>query len=587
MNTIEKPGAPGQPDRLSHAAQSLAAALLMATALCPVKAYSAPQGELDASFGDHGRVLLRVGSGNGADAVAQQPADGKLLVAGQAGYSFTVTRLNTDGTLDESFGMRGVAYVAFGGSFSRALDLAIQADGQILAVGYTEQTEPWSWDPATDFAIARLNPDGTLDRSFGDGGKVSFHLGSDQELFSRVVVLRDGRFVAAGTRAGTTVFARFTADGALDPTFGTGAIPGVVSDKARARGGSWWLKAMHVLDNGALVACGYRAVIRLLADGSMDPGFGTDGAAEVRTGTATDRAESCVGMPDGTTVVAGADGPDLLLYRLTPDGNLDTTFADGGIARIDLHPDLMETATAIVLLADGRLGVSGVAEKPGPSHRTMRLLFFARIDATSGLPDPTFGHDGMTLVSFGALDSRSMLFAPSMIRQADGKLVAVGTQSVAGEWDWSQSLALARVDPAGAGSVGFAGFAETFPPFPRESAEIAVAVQRLGGSTGTLSVDYSVSRGGVQVHTGTLAWLTGDMDPKFITVPTGTNGDQSYSFSLSNSTGGLATSMMLPVPAPGNSQSGGGNGGGGAAGPGFLMLLAGFSLLSAWRTRAR
>ena len=135
--------------------------------------HAAP-GDLDESFGTGGKVLTDFREyQDGAFAVTLQ-ADGKIVVAG---YSWTPTsypdfalaRYNPDGTLDLTFGSAGKVLTDFGGQYyyDEAHAVAVQADGKIIAAG---SSSAFGYD--NNFALARYNPDGSLDASFGTDGKV-------------------------------------------------------------------------------------------------------------------------------------------------------------------------------------------------------------------------------------------------------------------------------------------------------------------------------------------------------------------------------------------------------------------------------
>jgi uncharacterized delta-60 repeat protein len=120
--------------------------------------------------------------------------DGKIVVAGSTSSNndFAVARLNTDGSLDATFDTDGKATPTFGG-VDVGNDLAIQPDGKIVVVGFTDQG-----GGATDnFAIARLNPDGSFDNSFDTDGKEEVDFGGDDEA-SSIAIDPNGRIVAAG-----------------------------------------------------------------------------------------------------------------------------------------------------------------------------------------------------------------------------------------------------------------------------------------------------------------------------------------------------------------------------------------------------
>jgi len=156
-----------------------------------------PDGVLDTSFNRTGKVLTPVGAGDAlASAVALQP-DGKLVVAGEArdpgtGFQFALARYNSDGSLDTTFNGTGkvMTPIAPNGGYDRAMGVAVQPDGKIVAAGFSDFS-------GTGFALARYNPDGSLDTSFNGTGTLTTSIGG-AALASGVALQSDGKIVAAG-----------------------------------------------------------------------------------------------------------------------------------------------------------------------------------------------------------------------------------------------------------------------------------------------------------------------------------------------------------------------------------------------------
>ncbi len=188
---------------------------------------SANPGDLDPTFGTNGQALADLGSASldAGRGIAIQP-DGKLVVAGSSdaagNFDFAVVRFNTTGSLDASFGSGGKVLTDFGAaSDDEAHAVAIQPDGKLVVAGYSDASG------GGDFAIARYNVDGSLDASFGSSGKVLTDLGSANIDFALAVgVQPNGKIVAAGASraAGNYDFAviRLNTDGSLDAGYGSG-----------------------------------------------------------------------------------------------------------------------------------------------------------------------------------------------------------------------------------------------------------------------------------------------------------------------------------------------------------------------------
>ena len=192
---------------------------------------SAAPDPLDPSFGADGRVMIPItGSNQIARDVAIQP-DGKLIIAGYTNwlpssggtnYDAVMARVNPDGSLDMSFGISGVVTTAFSSGNDTIYAIAFQPDGKIIAAGYISHS--------TNIAasVMRYNPDGSLDTSFGQNGTVSVLLSSPvPSWFLGVAVLDDGRILASGsakTSPDTFLLARFQPNGTPDSMFGNNGV---------------------------------------------------------------------------------------------------------------------------------------------------------------------------------------------------------------------------------------------------------------------------------------------------------------------------------------------------------------------------
>lgn len=335
-------------------------------------------GKLDGSFGTKGRVTTDFpGLAAVASAVIAQP-DGKILVAGGAfplfvfAGNFELARYNADGSLDAGFGNGGIVTTHFGhGSYASAL--ALQPDGKIIAGG-TVYVDFSSDDSSnTDFALARYNPDGTPDTSFGSGGLVTTDFdGFNDDAFS-LLLQPDGRIVAVGSAKNPANFydfalARYLANGTLDTSFGT-------AGKVRTDAGGHNFdraRAAALQPDGKIVAAGFGsspfgeeqfAVARYLSNGALDTTFSGDGKLRIHFGSCCEYANSVLVQADGKIVVVGiadseSSDSDFLLARLTPKGALDKSFGTGGKVRTSFG-DLNGGAFGAALQADGKIVAVG------------------------------------------------------------------------------------------------------------------------------------------------------------------------------------------------------------------------------------
>lgn len=349
-------------------------------------------GSLDTTFGTGGKVMLAVGNGHddAAHAVAVQP-DGKIVVAGSAlqtgtGLDFAVLRFNADGSPDTTFGSGGKAIFDFAGDSDRALALVLQDDGKIVVGGEANLGNNAS---GVDFALARLNADGTLDAGFGSGGKLTTALksGTGGDVV-RALALQtvDGqpRIVAAGGE-GDFLAARYTANGTLDGAWGQGGK--VVGLFGTAIGGA---RAVTALPDGAVVLAGHAdhrfAAAQLSGTGQLDARFG-GGTGRFALGLVPgwNEATALARQADGKLVVAGwahsgnSSSGDFAALRLNADGTLDTGFATNGVVITPMAPAAKnDLAHALVLQPDERVPavravIAGEANDSNHDVALMRL----------------------------------------------------------------------------------------------------------------------------------------------------------------------------------------------------------------------
>lgn len=400
-------------------------------------AYAA-DGDLDPTFDGDGMVTtnLTVADDSTARAISIQP-DGKIVVAGDAGPNnstdFALARYNFDGSLDYGFDGDGkVTTDFFGGSNDVGRGLAIQSDGKIVVAGHTTVSGN------TDFALARYNPNGSLDYSFGGDGRVTTGFGSPDDSAYAVVIQPDGKIVAAGqgVLGGDFALVRYNSDGSEDTTFnGTGRV---VTDF----GGQDNAMSIKIQPDGKLVAAGASsngdtavALARYNPDGSLDTGFGANGKVISAISGTSLYACGVEIQSDGKIVAVGGasygTGYDFLLMRYNSNGQLDPGFGFGGV--VFTHPDISVSAQAVVIQHDGKIVAAGSIIS------SIGSFVLARYNP-NGTLDNNFGGDGLVLTNFSGMHSA----AYALTLQDDGKIVAAGSTVPASSSD--NSFALARYD---------------------------------------------------------------------------------------------------------------------------------------------
>ena len=242
-----------------------------------------PHGTVDTSFGRRGRITTAFDPDRDATALAliRQP-DGKLVAAGGLSHgsfgAFALVRYDPDGKLDTSFGRLGKTTTALGSGYAEARALLLQRDGKLVAVGVAHRRSR----SRANFALVRYNPDGSLDTSFGQGGKVQTAIGPGDAIANALALQPDGRLIAAGnsledTRSAFTL-ARYNPNGTLDTSFGHGGTVTTAIGRGRS-----YATALLLQPDGKPVAVGYSTgrkdrtlftLARYNPDGTLDASFG-------------------------------------------------------------------------------------------------------------------------------------------------------------------------------------------------------------------------------------------------------------------------------------------------------------------------
>jgi len=421
--------------------RGIGASAIILTFFANVQMVRAADGDLDPLFGSGGMVMTDLGKSTDlAEAVAIQ-ADGKLVVVGTtyknndfSTEDFVVTRYNTDGTLDITFGNKGRVRTDFPGLAAVPSSVVIQPDGKIVVAGGAFPLFTF----LGNFEVVRYNPNGSLDTSFGDGGIVTTIFPAGSYAFD-VALQSDGKIIAVGTffvnfdpgEPSDTDFAlaRYNPDGTPDATFGSGGQ--VTTDFLGNEDDAF---SVLIQPDGKIVAVGSAndpatfydfAAVRYLSNGTIDTSFGV--AGKVRTDFKEggfDRARSAVLQPDGKIVAAGFEThngglQNFGILRYTSNGVLDTTFSGDGKAQIDFGSSF-QSVTKVLLQSDGK--IIAVGGSSGESSDDDFLL--ARLKPNGSL-DNTFGIGGKVRTSFGDLNGG----ANGAAFQSDGKIVAVGFQA--------------------------------------------------------------------------------------------------------------------------------------------------------------
>ena len=411
-----------------------------------------PPSGLDLAFGGGDGKATLEGFGGDRSAMALQ-TDGKIVMVGGTFTDFILARFNADGSPDNDFGTGGgkvVTDMGGGNRLEEATAVAIQPDGKIVVAGYTAvpHTPPAPRLPET-FAIARYNSNGSLDTSFGTGGRVSG--GVNGRAFA-VAIQPDGKIVLAGdftfdSTSGSDfsdfTVARFNANGSLDLSFGITASGQVATDIGLHANSA---RNIVLQPNGAIVVSGkpvgssadvlHTDMARYDRNGNLDASFGVGGKLTLAGQLV---GEGLALQGDGKFVLVGSANvgsgvtasTDFALMRLNADGSPDTTFGSAGTVTTAISSD-RDGALAVALQADGRIVVAGHTSNINSN------FVVARYNG-NGTLDPSFGNGFgfLTVDFFRFTDS-----AESVLIQPDGKIVLGGVAV-----DNIEGYGLARINP--------------------------------------------------------------------------------------------------------------------------------------------
>jgi uncharacterized delta-60 repeat protein len=375
---------------------------------------------LDPSFGEQGIYTIAGGSPLARAGFVQ--SDSRVVVVGDGAYSptngspavFAAIRLLPAGQPDPSYGMKGAARADVSpGANGGVNGGALQRDGKVIVVGFATPSPG-----ALRWLVARFNSDGSLDSSFGSGGVAPAPM-PDAEPVTAAVAEDGSIFVAGqGGPLGPVVVAKYSAQGQLDTAFGTGGF--ATTSVGTGEDGSF---ALLLQPDGGIVVGGLAhlpvhdarldatggfmttqigaMLVRYTANGALDPTFGANGVVT------SDRFGVASGLAlqgDGKIVAAvtaassgdvGAGSSQLLAARYTTAGALDPTFAQGGVATVDVAATdaaaLDAHATGVTLLADGSMLISGSG--------TGNAFALAKLGSQGAL-DTAFGDQGLIRTVF-------------------------------------------------------------------------------------------------------------------------------------------------------------------------------------------
>lgn len=346
-----------------------------------------PSGSLDGSFGDNGVIVLPGGPWNAVEFTAS----GGIVVAGSRNGDLAIARYSSSGTPDPSFGdgsglvTTHVQPLPSSSAYFREYDepsevftdLAVEPDGSLVAAGYvrlyrqvSEEERPYVNAGTT---VARFDPNGHLDASFGEGGTLNTTAASGGRflMVNKVVRLPGGKLLLAGNSQRNLAVLELTSSGALDPGFGHGGV--VISKADTFNSGEGFgqvgdAKTVLVRADGRLVVVGRTTLLGLLPDGSHDPDFGKNGRVftEDVYGVGINANDGALDSK-GRILLAGDNAGPSSVARFLPNGRPDRRFGGDGTAETNVTnggregSEIDESATALLVAPDGSTVTAGFA----------------------------------------------------------------------------------------------------------------------------------------------------------------------------------------------------------------------------------
>ena len=425
----------------------------------------AADGVLDSTFSGNGYDNVDIESTDQGEAVAVQP-DGRIVVAGRgnAASNFALVRYLPNGDLDTTFGERGKVQTNFSG-VDGAHDLVIDAQGRIIVVGGANGVNHGQSQNYLDFGIARYTHSGILDKTFGEDGTGKVRISSSKlgggwnEAFA-VDICRWGRHAGTIVVAGQgksmndMVLVRLTSNGRLDPTF---AGNGIVVQHFEGRDGA---RDVAVDASGNIVVVGFvngmndQAVARFTAEGKLDESFGEGGSFGV--GGLHKESYAGTGVANAVTLRAGGkilvvgqgNGMgDITMFQLDTNGDLDPSFGRTDVGagiyssmpgRLKMNIGGTDGATDVAIQHDGKIVIVGgsngdVVDIEFQEFRFVKLVA-VRFNSDGSL-DRSFADAGQFNKTLGGPSS-----ARAVAIQRDGKIV------IGGDGNGNADMMVARLD---------------------------------------------------------------------------------------------------------------------------------------------
>lgn len=351
-------------------------------------------GDLDESFGNEGRTIIFSGNEGVGNALVSVDTDAEngVIILGERKDPFSiieetvVKRLSSDGSIDLNFGVSGEVVFRLSpiGSFTRARDLKVLNNGKILVLMDTRYSSTSPVGLGSEYCVARLNSNGTIDTSFGDNG-FSFIIDATlSDLASKMNVQSDGKIILAGTVSVSGIskyrFIRLNENGNLDVSFGTaGSI--IVE---RGNESAVILNDLIIDQNDAILATGNASqmltIVKLDANGILDEGFNNSGILNI---SALDIGNKLLIDTEGFIFVVGREFNQVMVSKLDASGDLVADFGSQGVASLGTANPSSSDLTA-AFSSDGKLFIAGNWINDGKDYYSIVKVKVGQISLSIG-----------------------------------------------------------------------------------------------------------------------------------------------------------------------------------------------------------
>ncbi len=316
-------------------------------------------GTIDSSFGNVGRAIMQYGTSIYMYSMSLQ-SDGKIVATGLSyvtvsDANFITCRINTNGTIDSTFGINGYAEYGFGTNEDAANAVKVLSDGSILVAGYSRQ-------PNKRSTLVKYTTDGAVDNTFGvNGVLIITNAGGSTDQITSIDQLVDGTIVSTGFKTSSTG--------------GNSAIAFRIDNLGNPLGGIVTLSSGSDSRASAILSDGYQYYIvgnnsvstfitKLDTLGVIPTSFNNGNYASLSGGGAVNYLAGIARQWDGKIVVCGSSGQTSftrgwMIARFNANGLIDPTFGTNGKVIYAFGANVFADAYGVCIFSNGKVGVTG------------------------------------------------------------------------------------------------------------------------------------------------------------------------------------------------------------------------------------